>query len=125
MNTLTIPEFHAALKAQGVGAREHCAFKCPICKTVQSAANWIRATGRSFEEIEKSLGFSCIGRAINAGPHKNGSKPGKGCDWTLGGFFKLHKLEIVDEAGKHHPMFELATPEEAQAHERAQPVTAA
>jgi len=125
MVTMSIPEFHAALKAQGVSGREHLAFKCPICGTIQSAADLMRATSKSsFDEVEKWLAFSCIGRFTDAGAWKKGQPPGKGCDWTLGGFFSLHNLEVVDESGKRHPRFEIATPEEAQAHERAQVVAA-
>lgn len=113
---LTIPEFHAALKAQGVPTREDLALKCPICGTVQSARSFIAAgAGASFDEIERYLGFSCVGRWTNAGPYKPTTPPGKGCDWTLGGFFKLHKLIVVDDDGKEHPRFEPATREEALA----------
>lgn len=118
MLSMTIPEFHAALKAQGVSSHEHCAFKCVICGTVQSGADWMAATGKPFDEIEPKVGFACIGRATDAGPHKRGAKPGKGCDWSLGGLFRLHEMEIVD-GDKRHPMFVLASPEEAQAHEAA------
>ncbi|MFC3706325.1 VVA0879 family protein [Devosia honganensis] len=123
--TMTIPEFHAALKAQGVGHHMHCAFVCPICATVQSGADWMRATGKTFEEIEPKVGFSCIGRGTGAGEHRRGTPPGKGCNWTLGGFFRLHKLEVVDAEGKNHPMFEIATPEQAQAHKLASEQAAA
>lgn len=119
MRTLTIPEFHAELKAQGVERREHLAFVCPICSTVQSGADIMAATGKPFEEIERFLGFSCVGRFTDTGPHKSGSPPGKGCDWTLGGFLRVHSLEIVDEDGARHPRFELATPAQAQEHAAA------
>lgn len=115
---MTIPEFHAALKAQDIGHHSHCAFVCPICETVQSGADWMRATGKTFEEIEPKVGFSCIGRGTGAGEHKRGTKPGKGCNWTLGGLLRLHVLEVVDAAGKAHPMFRLASPEQAQEHKR-------
>jgi hypothetical protein len=72
--------------------------------------------GASPATVEKYIGFSCIGRFTNAGPHKTGEPPGRGCDWTLGGLFGLQKLEVVDEEGKHHPHFEPATAEEAAAH---------
>lgn len=75
--TLTIPEFHATLRAQEVDRED--------------------------------LGFSCVGRFTQAGPPRR--KPdGRPCNWTLGGLFKLHTLEVVDEEGQAHPLFELATP---------------
>lgn len=125
MVTMSIPEFHAALKAQGVSGREHLAFRCPICGTIQSGADLMRATGKSsFDDVEKWLGFSCVGRFTGAGEWKRGQPAGKGCNWTLGGLFQVHKLEVIDEKGVSHARFEIATPEEAQAHERAQAVPA-
>lgn len=116
MNTMTIEEFHAALNAQGVPLI-HCAFRCPMCKTVQSAFDLLEVgAAKSMDEVEKYLAFSCIGRFTNAGPHRKWSPSGKGCDWTLGGLFKIHTFEVVTEDGERHPRFELATPEEAQAH---------
>lgn len=120
MQTMTLGEFKAALIGQGVPSHEHFALKCPICGTVQSAKDLIRAgAGQTFDDVEKYLGFSCVGRFTGAGAHQPGEPPGRGCNWTLGGLFQLHKLEVVTEDGKHHPRFELATADEAQAHMRA------
>ncbi len=116
MRTMKLEEFHSAIKSQDV-PREHWAFLCPICGTVQSAADLIRAgAGKDFDEVEKYLGFSCIGRFTNSGAYKPGLLPGGGCNWTLGGLFQLHKLEVVTEDGVHHPRFYPATREEAQGH---------
>jgi hypothetical protein len=115
MKTMTLDEFLAALKSQGV-PREHLALKCPICGTVQSAYDLIKAgAGNSFDEVEKYLGFSCVGRFTNAGPYKKGKSDVVGCDWTLGGLFQLHKLAVIVE-GKEHPRFEPVLPNEAKAH---------
>lgn len=115
MKTMTLEEYHAALKAQGV-PKDDLAMKCPICGTIQSANDLIKVgAGKDFAEVEPYLGFSCIGRWTDAGPHKTGENGGGGCDWTLGGLFKLHKLEVVMSGGEKHPGFELATPEEAKA----------
>lgn len=120
MLTITIPEFHTALKDQGVSSREHFAFRCVMCGTIQSARSLIAAgAGTTFEDVERFLGFSCVGRWTKAGPHKKGTPPGRGCDWTLGGIFTLHCMEIEDGEGTKHPRFDLASPEEAQALERA------
>lgn len=116
MKTVTVGEYHVEIKAQGV-PKEHVAFRCPVCGTVQSAADLIAAgAGRTFDDIERYLGFSCVGRFTAAGQHKRGAPPGRGCNWTLGGFFKIHKMEIVTDDGERHPIFELATQEEARAH---------
>ena len=118
MRTITLAQFHAEMKAQGVKRIEDVAFVCPCCKTVQSATNLIAArAGSSMDEVEKYLGFSCVGRFTGAkSPRKE--PDGNPCNWTLGGLFALHELEVVTEDGKHHPRFELATPEQAQRHAR-------
>jgi hypothetical protein len=93
------------------------AFKCPLCGTVQSAYDLIKAgAGKDFAEVEGYLGFSCVGRWTHkkAPPRKKGKQVG--CNWTLGGLFRCHKLEVVTEDGVGHPRFEICTPEEAKSH---------
>lgn len=115
VETITIAEFRARLKAQGVPGLVDLAFKCPMCGTVQSGQSLICAgAGTSFEDVEKYLGFSCVGRFTGALSPRS-APDGKPCDWTLGGPLSLHKLEVVDENGELHPRFEIASPEEAQA----------
>ena len=114
MKTMTLQEFQEACKAQGVPTYQDVAFVCPVCGTVQSARDLIEA-GSNFDDVEKYLGFSCVGRWTDAGSPRK--KPdGKPCNWTLGGFLQLHKMEVITEDGVHHPHFELATPEQAQTH---------
>lgn len=114
--SMTLDEFIAVLKAQRVPT-DHFAFICPMCGTVQSGDDLIKAgAGKDFDEIEKYLGFSCVGRWTGAGPPPKDKTLGKGCNWTLGGLFALHKLEVVTPDGEKHPGFEPATPEQAQAH---------
>ena len=99
MKTMTLQEFKNAIKGQGKDRIEDVTFRCPKCKTLQSAQDLINAgAGKSMDEVEKYLGFSCIGRW-----DKN-----KGCDWTLGGLFQIHEFEVITEDGKHHPRFEPA-----------------
>ncbi len=114
MKTMTIAEFHAALRAQDL-PRERLLFKCPICGTLQSIQNFLDA-GVPADQVERYLGFSCIGRWKAAGPHKKGEAAGRGCDWTLGGLLQLHELEVVSDDGRRHPHFEPATPEEVKLH---------
>jgi hypothetical protein len=115
MRRITLPDFIAEIKAQGV-AREDVALICPMCGRVQSMRDLVAAgAGKSVDDVERFIGFSCIGRWTDAGPPRN-TKDGKGCNWTLGGLFKLHDLEVVDENGQAHPRFEIASPEQAQAH---------
>lgn len=117
MKTLTLEEFKATVKVQGVPI-EHVAFRCPMCATVQSASDLIAAgAGPDFDAVEKYLGFSCVGRFTGAGsPPPGGDSGGKGCNWTLGGLFRLHTVEVITPDGEHHPRFELVSPDEAKAH---------
>jgi hypothetical protein len=113
---LTLDEFHAELKAQGVAETLDLAFKCVVCGTVQSARTLICVSaGKDFEAVSGFLGFSCAGRWTAAGPYKEKGAKGLGCDWTLGGLFSLHTLTVDDGSGTPRPCFEPATPEEAQA----------
>ena len=120
MVTVTHAEFRSALRSQGV-PREHFAFECPSCRTVQSAHDLIAAgAGETFAEVEPYLGFSCVGRFTkDAGAGADGEGPRRGCSWTLGGLFQIHELEVVTEDGEHHRRFAPATPEAAQVHARA------
>lgn len=116
---ITVDEFHEELKAQGV-PRIDLAFLCPMCGTVQSAADLIAVgAGSCFDDVEGFLGFSCVGRWKHgrSGWEAARSEPdGNGCDWTLGGLFGMQRLEVVDDHGVRHPRFEPVTPAEAQAH---------
>lgn len=102
---ITLEQFHARLLEQGMPT-EHLAFRCPKCGTVQSVADLILAgAGEDVAAVEKYIGFSCVGRWSRA----------KGCDWTLGGLFQIHKLTVVTPDGMRHPSFEIATADEAKA----------
>lgn len=115
MKTVSLAEHKAILKAQGVPV-EHLAYRCPMCKTVQSSYDFMKATGKTREEITQYQAYSCIGRFTDAGPYKKGTPPGSGCNWTLGGLFQIHKYEVQLPDGTSAPCFELVTAEEAQAH---------
>lgn len=73
-------------------------FKCPKCGNVQTLEEF-QADG--IEEPENKFYFSCIGRYVS----------GKGCDWTLGGLFQIHKTEVESSDGKWIPVFEFADDE--------------
>lgn len=101
MKTMTLDEFKAAVKAQGVPI-EQVQFRCPKCGTAQCANDLIAAgAGDDLDDVEKYLAFSCVGRW----------NPDKGCNWTLGGLFQLHTLEVITPDGEHHPRFEPLSPE--------------
>ena len=121
MRIIMLGDFITTLHAQGVPSRQHFAFKCPMCETVQSAVDLIAAgAGADFESVEKYLGYSCVGRFTGKTFTKESKGAGVGCDWTLGGAFKMHTLEVFapgDGTGdtEYHPHFEPASPAEAQA----------
>lgn len=116
MRAIPLAQFRAELVAQGVGSHEDAAFVCPMCGTVQSSRDLIAAgAGKDFDSVERYLGFSCVGRFTGAKAPRN-KQDDKPCNWTLGGLFRLHQLEVVTEDGERHPRFELATPEQSQAH---------
>jgi hypothetical protein len=87
-----------------------------MCQTLQSARDLIAAgAGSTFDDVQRSLGFSCVGRFTGAGSPRN-VPDGNPCNWTLGGLFRVHQLEVVTPDGVKHPHFELASREEADAH---------
>lgn len=111
---VTNEELHNMVLAQGV-PMEHMAFKCPRCNTVQSPTSLIKAgAGKDFAAVSRYIGFICVGRFIDPKKQEKYKHTGAGCDWSLGGLFKIHKLEVVED-GKSFPYFEVATPEEAKA----------
>ncbi|CAH2606271.1 conserved protein of unknown function (plasmid) [Rhodovastum atsumiense] len=123
---MTVEVFLARLKAQGVSNSNHFALVCPMCGTPQSIASLVRA-GATPEWAEDMIGFACEGRLTDAGPWPSSSDRStkararrriRGCDWTLGGLFKIHELEVLTPDGKEHPRFRIATPRQARALER-------
>jgi len=111
---LTVAEFMAEVERQightPASERDHLrvTFVCPMCACAQDGADFVQAgAGRDWAEVETHVGFTCIGRWKKAKSPR--ARPdGKPCDWTVGGLFKVHTIEVVDEEGTAHPMFELA-----------------
>lgn len=105
MKTMTLAEFHASMKSQGVPIGS-VTFRCPMCGTLQSANALIAAgAGETLKDVEGYLGFSCVGRWTGQGAHLDSNPPGHGCDWTLGGLMKIHELEVIDDDGNRQPRF--------------------
>ena len=116
---ISLEDFLGRLKAQGV-PRRHLALICPACGTAQSMHSLIAAgAGATEDEVEKYVGFSCVGRWTEAPAADFANKPpkygGSGCDWTLGGLLGIHELEVATPDGEVHPRFVPATAEQAQA----------
>lgn len=70
-------------------------FECPICGNQQSDAS-VRARNPKIDRTSNWIYFSCEGRYTED----------IGCDWTLGGLFQMHRLEVVDDDDAKHPVFE-------------------
>lgn len=112
---MPVAVFQEKLREQGVDRIDY-AFICPLCGTVQSARDLIQAgAGKTFEEVEKLIGWDCVGRYSGA-PAPRKLPDGKPCNWTLGGLLKLHTLEVEASDGKRHPFFEPTSPIRAQRH---------
>lgn len=99
--TMKLDEFIAEAEKRFGKDRKKWRYICPSCETAQSAEDLL-AAGVAKEDVDRYIGFSCIGRFTGE----------KGCDWTLGGLFQIHELEIEDHEGKTHPHFELAPGED-------------
>ena len=80
-------------------------FVCPQCKTVQTGQQLIDTGKVSREDVGGFMAFSCIGRFDES----------QGCNWTLGGLFQIHELEVVIDGDTHRPCFELAEVEVQEA----------
>lgn len=95
MLTMTKEEFNAKGRELYGELGRFWLFKCPNCGKHQRGQDFLDA-GISEEEARRLTGFSCIGRV----------KPSLGCNWTLGGLFKIHKMEVVCPDGESVPHFE-------------------
>lgn len=75
-------------------------FVCPSCGMAQSAEDW-RAYGAPIRDIDRRLGFSCIGNRIKAvcptADVVDFAEPnrGLGCVYVGGGLFRLNPVEVV------------------------------
>lgn len=119
MKTMTHDEFRSAIRAQAETPQQ-VVFKCPRCETLQSGEDLIAAGAGDWETVRVRVGFSCIGRFTGKGSPSKEIGKGHGCNWTLGGLFQMHQLEVITPDGERHPMFELATPDVAARHRARQ-----
>ncbi len=91
--------------------RKQWKFQCVACGHEQSVVS-IRAAHPELtaDRVDGVVTFSCEGRLATP-PRKREKRPdpAKGCDWTLGGLFQIHQLEVADpDGGGYVPMFEYA-----------------
>ena len=117
MKVMSVEEFRKAVRDQGAPSSKQACFICPMCGTVQNMVDLIMAgAGKGEDEVSKYIGFSCLGRFTHHKPPPKEKGTQGGCNWTLGGLFQLHELEVITEDGKHHPHFDLATQEQTAVH---------
>lgn len=104
METIDYEEFITRCKNQNEDILK-VVFVCPKCETPQTGNDLIEVgAGNNLEDIEGYLGYSCLGRFDDS----------KGCNWSLGGLFKIHELEInIDEKTKRE-IFRFASNEEVK-----------
>lgn len=74
-------------------------FKCVMCGHVQTAKDFVDA-GVTPESAAAKVYYSCFGRVVK----------GQGCDWSLGGLFQFHKVEVEMPDGSKTKAFEFAEP---------------
>lgn len=69
-----------------------------------------------FESLKKYFAQRRIEREEAA--YRDGFEKGGqcGCNWTLGGLFQRHQLEVVTDDGVRHPHFDLATKGQTAVH---------
>ena len=95
MKQISIEEYINLFKERFGFVRKNWKVKCAKCGEVQSIQDFV---DQGIKEPTNFWGFSCIGRWDKK----------RGCDWTLGGLFQIHTLEVIDAEGKAHPRFEVA-----------------
>lgn len=77
-------------------------FKCPRCGHVQSGESVLEHNpSLDILKIRNWIYYSCEGRHNKE----------HGCDWTLGGLFQIHRVEVVLDDGHVSPVFEFAETE--------------
>ena len=106
MRKITMDEFIEEGKCKfGIDA-SNWKLVCPMCNTAQSINDFIEA-GIDMDEAKKAIGFACIGRYTNKGTPAEELNKNHGCNWTLGGILRMHKLEIICEDGEVLPHFDI------------------
>ena len=100
MRTLTHDEWLARGRELYGDDSRKWKFRCVICGNVQSHESVTTRNPKINPKITHTSNWiycECEGRHTE----------GIGCDWTLGGLLKAHKLEVIDEDEKV-PCFEFA-----------------
>lgn len=79
------------------------AFVCPSCDYVATVQDWKNAGAK-----EDEVGFSCVGRHLDAGDEHTFRRDGGPCNYAGDGLFKLNPIRVVFPDGKKVDVFEFA-----------------
>lgn len=93
-NIITYEDWIISLNDRFGPDKEKWAFRCPRCGNIQTIKDFL---DHGIDNAESRVYFSCIGRYVK----------GIGCDWTLGGLFKINKTSVIKDA-QVFPVFEMA-----------------
>lgn len=99
METMTLEQWKAKATELFGPDKKQWRFQCVRCKGTQTFQDFLDA-GMEPDEANKVVFYSCIGRWVK----------GRGCDWTLGGLFQIHELEVTNDTGESIPVFKFAAP---------------
>ncbi len=92
--------------------QNHWEFICPACGFVQSVDTFRGLTDLADDQIEKYIGFSCVGRWLKEGEPREAFGRGLGpCNYAGGGLIGLNRIAVEHE-GKVTPVFAFAAAEE-------------
>lgn len=79
------------------GDKKSWQFKCVSCGHIQSIGS-VLDNNPSLKDVLDWIYQNCEGRYTK----------GHGCDWSLGGLFTMHLIEVVDDDGSRFATFEFA-----------------
>ncbi len=88
-------------------------FICPICKTPQTAQDFVKA-GATKEQASTSIANECIGRWLPNKQKAIGEKKvikGQPCNYAGYGLFKLNPVEVIMDDGRKITAFDFADEE--------------
>ena len=95
MKTLTLDEWKKeGTEKYGEDIR-NWKFVCPSCKETQTLKEFEE---NKVKDARDKFYFSCIGRFVE----------NRGCNWTLGGLFQIHKTVVMSEDKKLIPVMEFS-----------------
>lgn len=93
--TITLEEWQKEGKNLFGNNTQDWKFKCPNCGNIQSYKS-IKEHNPEIKLNVDNITFNCEGRLNSK----------YGCDWTLGGLFQIHELEVIASENKIIKVFD-------------------